>query len=70
MSRRALEVAERTDSPTFQATALRTLADVLARAGKNEAAAETFRRALELEEERGAALQVARTRELLAELSA
>jgi len=68
LARTAVDLFERTDSPTFQAAAYRALAEVLRLAGKREDAAAAFRRSLALDEERGATLTAGRTRTMLAEL--
>jgi len=68
LARMGVDLFERTDSPTFQATAYRALAEVLLLTGKREDAAAAFRRSLALDEERGATLTAGRTKTMLAEL--
>ena len=68
LARRAVEASNATDAPAFKTDALRALADVLARAGKREEGAAALRKAVALEEERGATLAAERTGAQLAEM--
>jgi hypothetical protein len=65
LAREAIPLGERTDYIDMQADALRTLAEVLAAAGKPEEARAAAQQAVELHERKGNAASAARARALL-----
>ena len=70
LAREAVEITEQTDSPVLQGHAHFDLGDVLATAGHRDAAADAYRRALDLYEHNGIIPLARRTRERLAALQA
>jgi tetratricopeptide (TPR) repeat protein len=65
LAREAVALMDRTDHTALAGDVLLDLADVLQRAGRNDAAADAIRRALALYEQKGHEVAAARARGLL-----